>query len=251
MTQDSSPSEHSNDSADPAHHALGDPMRRTVLRNGTGLSLAALLAPLSGCAATANGGRGPSLGFKSVPPSAADKVVVPEGYSAQVLAPWGDPVGISGNMPAFKPDASNSAAEQAVQMGMHHDGMHFYPLGDSRRGLLAINHEYTDDGLLHTDGQNTWTAEKVKKAQAAHGMAVIEVELQGSRWQLVRPSPYARRITANTPCAMGGPAAGHTLMRTAADPAGRTVLGTLGNCAAGITPWGTYLTGEETSSILS
>ena len=35
-------------------------------------------------------------------------------------------------MPAFKPDASNSAAEQEAQMGMHHDGMHFFPLDGSQ-----------------------------------------------------------------------------------------------------------------------
>ena len=42
-----------------------------------------------------------------------------------------------------------------------------------------MNHEYTDDGLLHPDGMKTWSAEKVRKAQAAHGVSVIEVELQG------------------------------------------------------------------------
>jgi secreted PhoX family phosphatase len=146
-----------------------------------------------------------ALGFKAVAASGGDRVVVPEGYVAQVLAPWGDPVGIAGAMPAFKSDASNSAAEQAVQMGMHHDGLQYYALDGSRRGLLAINQEYTDDGLLHPDGQKTWTPEKVKKAQAAHGISVIEVEQQASGWQVVRPSRYARRITANTPWPSAGP----------------------------------------------
>ncbi|CAA9437423.1 MAG: Putative phosphatase [uncultured Ramlibacter sp.] len=108
-----------------------------------------------------------------------------------------------------------------------------------------MNHEYTDDGLLHADGFQNWSAEKVRKSQAAHGVAVIEVEPRGGQWQVVRPSTFARRITANTPMAIGGPAAGHAMMRTAADPAGRRVLGTFNNCASGKTPWGTYLTGEE------
>jgi secreted PhoX family phosphatase len=42
-----------------------------------------------------------------------------------------------------------------------------------------------------------------------------------------------------------GPARGHPLMRTNADPAGVRVLGTFANCSAGKTPWGTYLTSEE------
>ena len=229
--------------------------RRVWLQGSLGLTLALSFASLSGCAvplggrASSGGSALPKLGFKSIPPSTADAIQVPEGYVAEAIVPWGDPVGIAGAMPPFRPDASNSAADQALQFGMHHDGMHYYPLGDSvagsRRGLLAINHEYVDDGLLHPDGTANWSAEKVRKAQAAHGVSVSEVALQDGRWQLQRPSPYARRFTASTPFAIGGPAAGHALMQTAADPAGRTVLGTIGNCASGITPWGTYLSGEE------
>lgn len=191
----------------------------------------------------------PALGFQSVPPSAADAVTVAPGYRAQVLYRWGDAVGAAAGAPTFRPDAGNSAAEQALQAGMNHDAIEYFPLPrDSRasaRGLLAMNHEYADDGLLHPDGMKTWSAEKVRKSQAAHGVSVIEVERAGADWRVVRPSQYARRITAYTPMRIAGPVAGTDLVRTSADPAGTTVLGTFNNCAGGRTPWGTYLTCEE------
>ena len=258
--------EDSNRSSNPSIHDLSDPARRTLLQGGLGATLGGLLAPLAGCAsgapaaqaatgaagaagaagATAVAGAAPPLlGFKSVPVSRADAVAVPEGYSAQPLLPWGEPVGIAGAMPAFRADASNSGAEQEAQMGMHHDGLHYFPLDGSQRGLLVMNHEYVDYGLLYADGARTWNADKVRKAQAAHGVSISEIVLKNGQWEAVRPSRHARRITAATPMAVQGPAAGHALMQTAADPAGRRVLGTLNNCASGITPWGTYLTGEE------
>ena len=184
-----------------------------------------------------------------MPFSAEDKVVVPEGYTAKVLYKWGDPVGIKGKMPAFRQDASNTALEQAVQAGMHHDGMSFFPLPfgtqNSNRGLLAMNHEYIDNGLLFTDGTDHWDLEKVRKSQNAMGISVVEVHKNEQGWAIVRPSAYARRITPNTPMTITGPARGHTLMKTAADPRGEWVLGTMQNCANGQTPWGTYLTCEE------
>ncbi|WP_326542861.1 PhoX family protein [Pseudorhodoferax sp.] len=239
----------SNPSARPSMLALCDASRRTVLRSGFGAAAAALFAPwVAGCATPATAAR---LGFKGVPASRADAVTVPEGYVAEVITRWGDPVGIAGAMPAWREDAGNTAAEQALQFGMHHDGMQFYPLaGSSTHGLLAMNHEYTDDGLLHPDGLTPWTADKVKKAQTAVGLSVCEVRFEQGRWQVQRPSRHARRTTMATPFAVGGPAAGHRLMQTAADPAGRTVLGTLANCASGRTPWGTYLSGEENFQFL-
>ncbi len=255
MAKDFDTLEDSNRSANPSIHQVSDPARRVWLQAGAGAAGLAWLSTLGlgGCATAGGsgaGGSGPALGFTSVPASTADSVRVPLGYVAQVLAPWGEPLGIAGAaMPAWKPDASNTAEEQALQMGMHHDGLNFYPLADgaagSARGLLVLNHEYTDDGLLHPGGQTPWTAEKVRKAQAAHGIAVIEIERRAEGWRMVRPSKFARRITGNTPFAIGGPAAGHALMKTAADPQGRVALGTLGNCASGKTPWGTFLSGEE------
>ncbi len=249
MAKDFARLEDSNRSLNRSFHEVSDPARRILLRGGLGALAAGTLAPLAGCASLggSSGGKAAGsalLGFKGVPVSTADTVTVPEGYVAEVIAAWGEPVGLSGEMPAFKWDASNSAAEQAAQLGMHHDGIHFYAQSEAS-GLLVMNHEYTDDGLLHRDGMKTWTAEKVKKAQAAHGVSVIEVEQKDGRWQQVLPSPWARRFTASTPMAVSGPAAGHALLKTAADPSGRKVLGTLNNCASGKTPWGTYLTCEE------
>jgi secreted PhoX family phosphatase len=50
-------------------------------------------------------------------------VTVHEGYESCVLYAWGDPIS---NGPAFKQDASNTAAEQERQAGMHHDAIHFF-----------------------------------------------------------------------------------------------------------------------------
>jgi secreted PhoX family phosphatase len=92
--------------------------RRQVLQSGVA---AAMLAMFGGPGCAATGGARP-LGFKSVPLSATDTLVVPDGYRADVLYAWGDPIGHAFGSPAFRFDASNTAEEQALQAGMHHDG---------------------------------------------------------------------------------------------------------------------------------
>jgi secreted PhoX family phosphatase len=133
---------------------------------------------------------------------------------------------------------------------MHHDSVHFFPFVEQGQaspthGLPCINHEYTGDGLLHPGGMHEWSAEKVAKSKAAHGVSVIEVGCDKAGWQVVRPSRLARRITADTLCRISGPGRGHPAMRTTSDPQSEQVLGTVNNCAMGFTPWGTYLTCEE------
>src|SRR5262245_10127616 len=221
--------------------------RRDFLKGSLATAVAAAL-PSVGCTTAPAAGPVP-IGFTAIPPSTDDALKIAPEYEATVFFRWGDPVGIPGNMPAFKLDASNTAAEQEAQAGMHHDGMWYFPLPygaeTSAHGLLTMNHEYLDDGLLHPDGRKTWDAEKVRKSQAAVGVSVVEVRSDGGRWQIARPSRYARRITARTPCAIAGPAAGAEVMKTAFDATGREVLGTYNGCANGWTPWGTYLTCEE------
>jgi secreted PhoX family phosphatase len=237
-----------------AEHPVSHPFeglirRRAVLQAGAA-SVVALLT--QGCATQANGAGAAEaagaqlLGFTAVPISAADKLSIPLEYTAKIIYKWGDPTGVAGAMPVFLPDASNSAAEQALQAGMHHDGMHFFPLGvNGRSGLLVMNHEYTDEKLLHTDGVSVWTAQKVRKSQHAMGVSVVEITLTADGWQQVLPSRYARRIHGYTPIRISGPAKGDKLLQTAQNPAADAVFGTFANCAMGVTPWGTYLTCEE------
>ena len=177
---------------------------------------------------------------------------IAEGYNAQILLRWGDP--ITADAPDF--DVMNQTAEaQLKQFGYNNDYVGFTALNDEgTRGLLCVNHEYTNEevmfpGLGRQDKQDFVGVTKAiaEIEMAAHGGTVVEIA-QGAdgAWSVVRDSALNRRITPlNTEMTFSGPAAGHARMQTNADPAGMTVIGTVNNCAGGMTPWGTYLMAEE------
>jgi uncharacterized protein len=91
------------------------------------------------------------------------------------------------------------------------------------------------------------TAELVDIEVAAHGVSIVEIARAGEDWRVVLDSPRRRISPGNTEIKVDGPAAGGDRLKTSADPSGKTLLGTLNNCAGGKTPWGTYLTAEAKS----
>jgi uncharacterized protein len=194
----------------------------------------------------------PSFTFTEIPAASQERDQVAEGYDADVLIRWGDPV-LPG-APAFDP-RNQTAATQALQFGYNNDYIGYFPIeGSSEHGLLAINHEYTNEELMFPGlgRQDTRSVafRGMTKALAdvemmAHGGSVIEVRKTNGKWAIVPNSRYARRITAETPMEITGPARGHARMRTGYDPTGTLVRGMLNNCAGGRTPWGTWLTCEE------
>jgi secreted PhoX family phosphatase len=189
---------------------------------------------------------GSPLSFTAVPANTLDTLLIPNGYSPDVVIRWGDPV-LPG-APVFDVD-NQTARSQAAQFGYNCDFVWFMPLpGRDNRALLVVNHEYTNEPLMfrdYVDGA-TATLQHVRVAQMAHGLSVVEIEREiDGDWRPVRRGRVNRRITTDTPMRLTGPAAGSPWLRTADDPTGRTVLGTLNNCAGGTTLWGTILTCEE------
>lgn len=235
--------------------------RRGFLQGSLGAAVGGLFAS-TGVAHALQASAGPSLGFAPVPVNTADTLVVPDGYEARVIYRWGDP--ITGAMPAYSPD--NTGAEQGEQAGMHHDGMHFFPIegddpwqGSSTDGLLVVNHEYIEPRFLHagvTRGQAMSGSETpehqgprdpdlVLKEMNAHGVSIARIrEGEDGQWRIVA-DPRNRRITALTEMEIAGPVRGSDLVKTRFSPEGERTRGTLSNCAHGVTPWNTYMAAEE------
>jgi uncharacterized protein len=222
--------------------------RRRFLQASAGalVLLGAATAPDRAAAATATrSADGDPLGFTPIRPNREDRVVVPRGYEAGITIRWGDP--ILEDAPDFDFDRQTPEA-QAGQFGYNNDFLAFMPLDEGKdAGLLFSNHEYTNPELMFRHyNPDRPTAAQVGVEWAAHGLSVVQVERDGQAgYTYVRGSRFNRRFTATTPFELRGPAAGSKWTKTAADPDGRTVLGTLNNCAGGVTPWGTVLSGEE------
>ena len=226
--------------------------RRAMIKGGAALGLALALP------------RGVHAGSR-LADHRGDGVVTAPGYGHDVILRWGDPL-FPGTPALDSLAAAKGSLLQAPPglaerwFGYNCDAVHFFPLdGSPDRGIVCVNHEYTraelflpglpPSGQLAAADLRTYIERHpnvVGLTQAMHGIGIAVIARDGrGRWRHAMDPRYARRVTATAPCEVTGPARGHPLLRTPADPAGVMVLGTIANCAGGQTPWGTFLTAEE------
>ena len=179
--------------------------------------------------ASTDPGGGPQPFFKPIEPTDKDDVVLPDGFEYKVIRAWGDPVtsdrefGFNNDYVAYLPiDATNGG-------------------NNSEDGILWVNHEYADSKWVSGfNGDGELNQKQVSKEKASVGGSVIRVRKEGGTWKFVQDKDYNRRIDANTPMDLTGPAAGSDSVKGA-----KEVVGTLGNCGGGVTPWNTILSCEE------
>ena len=234
-----------------------NPGRRSVLKNGLlGLSVLPMLGALAACGDDDDDSASPSptpsptptpapapsyaIAFAPVAANQNDTVTVPAGYSVEVLLKAGDSVEAgtpySGSFP--------SPADAEKWAGGNHDGMEYFSLSGTDAnvgGLLAINHELPDYNILFSGSYNAATATADQKALALSGVGISVVEVaKGSdgKWAVKAGSKFNKRYSGNSNYRAGGPAAGQL---------SGTIKGMLNNCSSGRTPWGTYLTCEEST----
>ncbi|TDH35856.1 PhoX family phosphatase [Pseudohoeflea suaedae] len=244
---------------------MGDVINRRLSRRGFmggSLAVAAISATVSPvallAAREARAATGSAFNFQEVTAGVDETHHVAEGYDADVLLRWGDK--LFADSPEFDP-MNQTPESQLKQFGYNNDYVGFIPLdGADDHGLLVVNHEYTNPELMFAglatvgkddDGKDKviigeMTKDLVDIEMAAHGGTVVEIRKdENGKWTPVLDGKYNRRIHVGTEMELTGPAAGHDRLKTNADATGKKVLGTLNNCAGGVTPWGTYVMAEE------
>jgi secreted PhoX family phosphatase len=174
------------------------------------LGVSGVLASLPGCRSFS-----PSASaLHGLPPSLEDKLITAQGLDARILIRWGE--------------ALNSTSK----FGFNNDFIAFHSLGNDR-GILWVNHEYVHPlfiGGLERNKKN------VDRERLEVGGSLLEVKKENDQWLVVKDSSYNRRLDSFTRI----PFAGKTEIKGS-----KFAIGTLGNCAGGQTPWGTFLTCEE------
>lgn len=172
------------------------------------------------------------LNFTPLGVSLEDEIVLPEGYSYQMVVKTGDVINAEGRI-----------------FGDNADWTGWYPIdaldgGNSQEeGILMVNNEYFNalfiSGFTYAEGEEH-TPEQIATEKAMCGVSSVHLRRVDGVWQVVADSTIARRYDATDPIQFTGPVAGADVVGGATE-----VIGTMGNCSGGQTPWLTGLSCEE------
>lgn len=240
--------------------------RSLITKTASGAAALALASSLVGCNDDDDNNSTPTttvkkpekFTFNPVAKNLNDIVTVPAGYEANVLYALGDP--LTQTIPDWDDNNVPSGVSFTARSGDCHDGMSYFGLNSnsskydakaSNRGLLVMNHEYINQTFLHPKGPTKVNGrrpeDEVIREVNAHGVSVIELKKDATtqKVEIVKSSPFNRRITASTVMDFAGTVAGSDLVKTKYSSSAKQTRGTHNNCGNGYTPWGTYLTTEE------
>ena len=183
---------------------------------GRTMGAASIAVPVVSCS-----GSNRASAFTGIPPGTDDEVVLAGGLEYELLVSWGDPINGRGD-----------------RFGFNNDYTAFFPIdGNPRDGLLWVNHEEVLSGYFSSPRDPAdKSRQDIEREMLEVGGSIIRIRMSDRHWRLVPDDRYNRRIDATTPIPISSaqPVAG-----------AREAIGTLGNCAGGVTPWRTVLTCEE------
>ena len=241
------PGLHASQSELPENETFGDVLGRNMARRafllGAAASVPVLMAGVTVLPSATEAAVNDGLNFKPISPSTVDQVVVPVDYFHEVILKWGDP--LFAGAPAFNSNKQTAAA-QKQQFGYNCDFVGYFPLQRRQPRPAARSITNTRPApkcsatMFRAPTRTTPTSRSPRMAARwSRSSATIPAGATSRTRSTTAASPATRR------CCITGPAAGHKLMKTTADPTGKHVLGMLNNCSGGKTPWGTWLTCEE------
>jgi secreted PhoX family phosphatase len=164
----------------------------------------------------------PAHPFEPLDYSSEDALRLAQGLNHRLLATWGEEL------------------SPGVNFGYNNDFLAFFPLnGNPKDGLLCVNHE-TPHSLFvskYTDRSVPKTRAQVEQEMECTGMSIVHIkEGNTGEWSIVKGSKYNRLVNGKSPI---------PIVSARAIAGRKQAVGTLANCAGGVTPWGTYLTCEE------
>jgi hypothetical protein len=171
----------------------------------------------------------PFARFDPIPATDVDDLVLPDGFTYDVVLKWGDVFTASGR-----------------PFGYNNDYIGVFALGGPEEALLVVNHEYVSLAYAGDAALYPQTFEMlhgrmptVDDYKTDVGVSVVRVRRDGTSgaWVPVLGDPLNRRIDAHSPCRYDGPAS--PLIGQEA------IEGTFDNCSGQVTPWGTALSCEE------